>query len=331
MALLRQQGLLPENLVLDDHPMLGDFRFFAVILLLTVLTSAPKFFTVSKFFAQALDQLEAWAGLILFLLAVVLAQSSSGHQQAELLQAGVLELGRMSLLLLACVLHFVVVYTVKYFFEILALLTPIPLLDATFELGNKSLCFIFALLYAWNPYLALIPGLALFVLCLVIFSWARRGMRYYKTLLIDPLWKTLASGMLGRALPEVPVGPASRVSHALGERMTFVAKAFPVHDLGPFRARDLCYFAVTATGTYLVKAPWLRPPEILPLRGSSLTRAGGLAAQKVILREVGGVETPLIFSRYVDLRGAGLSPLPAPMTAAGRLPKSLLRGELFRP
>src|SRR5690606_4902117 len=113
--------------------------------------------------------------------------SEPAPEDPEVIQAGLLAWGQSSLLLAACAANFVLINTVKFFFEVLTLITPIPLLDAAFEISNKLLCLALALLYAWNPYLALIPGALILLLSILLFAWARRNLRYYKTLLLDPI------------------------------------------------------------------------------------------------------------------------------------------------
>ena len=62
---------LPQSMI-SDNPVLGNPYLFWTFLCLTILTSVPRFTKVSKPFAQAIDQLETYAGIITIVLIRVL-------------------------------------------------------------------------------------------------------------------------------------------------------------------------------------------------------------------------------------------------------------------
>ncbi|MFN9720441.1 MAG: hypothetical protein ACK58L_17215, partial [Planctomycetota bacterium] len=114
------------NPLLGDNSPLHPPTVFWTFLALTILTSLPRLTKVSKPFAQALDQLEAWSGIITMLVMKFLLTKTSSN--SALAQAGLLEFSSETLLMLAAVVNIFVINTVRFFFEVLIWLTPIPLL-----------------------------------------------------------------------------------------------------------------------------------------------------------------------------------------------------------
>ena len=116
---------------------------FFVLLALTVLTSVPRLTKVSKPFAQAVDRLETYAVIIILLaIKVISSMESSVDEPAQIamVQLGVFSFTVDTLLAIAMVINVLVINSVKFFFEFLVWLTPVPLLDAAFEICNKTLC-----------------------------------------------------------------------------------------------------------------------------------------------------------------------------------------------
>ncbi|MBI2435707.1 MAG: hypothetical protein HYV26_22865 [Candidatus Hydrogenedentes bacterium] len=340
ITLLQQQGVLGGNLLLEQHPLLGDLRFFLVLLFLTLLTSVPKLFTVSKFFAQAVDWVEAYTGLILFLLVMVLGSSvPPPHPEFTVVQAGVFSAGQNLLLMAAVAVNFIVVNTVKYFFEVLVLLTPIPLLDATFEIANKSLCFALAAAYAINPYLALVPGALLFLACLPLFYWAHRGMVYYKTLLLDPVLKSLWLRLRGHAVSDVSPRLIWFLEKVVGRPVSLAVKVFPQQPFAGLRRKRLLLLAIGEHSAHLVALRWWRAPVIVPLAGLGIALERGILVDSFHLRAPGGSEVRFVFSRYyrphlpliasgLGLRLSNDAETPEGAQPVWRLSKRLWRGNL---
>lgn len=185
-----------HSLLLQKSTVLNHPAVFWVFLVLTLVTSLPRFTKVSKPIAQALDQLEAWSGLITLLVVRLLLWTVPAGDAAppEVVQAGFLSVSADVLLILAGILNFLVINAVKFFFECLVWITPLPLLDACFELANKALCLGLAILYGYSPFAATIANLLLFGVCLLIFRWANRRVLYFRTLLLDPIWAAAFPG-----------------------------------------------------------------------------------------------------------------------------------------
>ena len=141
-----------DNALLGQSGPLRNPTLFFVLLGLTVLTSLPRLTKVSKPFAQAVDRLETYA-VIVILLAIKVSSSmeSGGDPQVAMVQLGMLSFTVDTLLAIAMAINILVINSVKFFFEFLVWLTPVPFLDAIFEVCNKSLCAALMAIYAYSP------------------------------------------------------------------------------------------------------------------------------------------------------------------------------------
>ena len=175
VSLLTTRGILPENSFLHGHPVLTHPAILAAFLILALVTSLPRLTKVSKPLAQACDFLETYAGIV----AVVVVQLVSRYAGAEpspevLLPAGLGQVTLSTLLTGLSILNLLVIHAVRFFFELLVWLSPVPLLDAIFETANKASCAGLMVLYAFSPWLALVVNALMFLVCLALFKRARR-------------------------------------------------------------------------------------------------------------------------------------------------------------
>ena len=178
--------------MLGNHGALRSETIFITFLALTIISSVPRFTKVSKPFAQAVDRLEAYA-VIIILLVIKISTSvdTGGDEPLAVVQMGVFNAGLDTFLAIAMIINILVINSVKFFFEFLAWLTPVPFLDAVFELCNKALCLGLMAIYAFSPTLATIINLAFFIVALIIFRWAYRRTLFYRTMVLDPVFARL--------------------------------------------------------------------------------------------------------------------------------------------
>tara|TARA_R110002073_G_scaffold336585_1_gene536367 strand:+ start:13609 stop:14940 length:1332 start_codon:yes stop_codon:yes gene_type:complete len=188
---------ITDNALLGSAGPLRSVPLFAVFSVLAVLTSVPRLSKVSKPFAQAMDQLEAYS-VIVILLAIKITASmtaeSVGTDEAQLAAeampvytAGIFSFTANALLLVAMTVNMLVINGVKFFFEFLVWLTPFPTVDAIFEVCNKSLCAALMAVYALSPTLATVFNFAILFVAALIFRWAARRVKFYRTMLLDPV------------------------------------------------------------------------------------------------------------------------------------------------
>lgn len=174
ISLLTTRGLLPDNSFLHGHPVLTHPAIFAAFLILAIATSLPRLTKVSKPWAQICDYLETYAGIVAVIVVQMVARYAESEPPDVLLPAGLGQITLSTLLAGLSILNLLVIHAVRFFFELLVWLSPIPLLDALFETTNKVMCAGLMTLYAFSPWLALALNTLTFLVCLAMFKRARR-------------------------------------------------------------------------------------------------------------------------------------------------------------
>ncbi len=191
---------MPANSFLSSSTVLNDGRMFGVFLVLTFLTSIPRMTKVSKPFAQAMDRLETYGTIVTLLVirfmaplepAVNLETPEVAFLGQTIVQAGIFSVTASVAISIAMVINILVINSVKFFFEFLIWLTPIPTLDALFELANKSFCAALMGLYAFSPTLATLLNMLLLGMCAVVLRWMHRRVNFYRSMVFEPLLAVL--------------------------------------------------------------------------------------------------------------------------------------------
>jgi len=236
-----------HNMLLENSILKNEYLFWTFTIL-AVLTSLPRLTKVSKPLAQSLDQLEAYAGVITLLVVKFWAWQDPGMPSGDdiVYSAGIVSVTMDGLLAIAAIVNIIVVNSVKFFFEFLIWLTPVPFLDACFEAMNKSICVGLLAIYAFSPALATALNLAIFGVSLLVFRWANRRIVFFRHMVIDPIlsriWKSYGT-------PKLP-------------RLT----VFPQDDLGPFAAKSLLYLEPNGEdGWNLTQPRWFLAPLTMEL------------------------------------------------------------------
>ena len=240
---------LPDNALLNEASPLAHPVLFWTFLTLTILTSLPRFSKVSKPVAQVADFLETWAAIII-LVAMKLLSAFAGSGTAEtalVVQAGVFAIGYDLLVAIAMAINIIVINSVKFFFELLVWVTPVPALDACFEVMNKTLCAALIGIYAVSPLLALTLNVIMFAACLLVFGWVRRREIFFRSVLFDYV--------LGKFNTRRGATPPDTLT------------VFPAYDTGPIKRRSRCRLEMTADGYRLMHRRWLRGNLVERLSG----------------------------------------------------------------
>lgn len=190
-AILVDRGVLPDNALLGGNAVLGNELTFVLFLILAIVTSLPRLTKVSKPVAELADQLETWSGIVAYGVILFAAKQIEQEQAAApvIMQAGLVSFTADTLLMAAVVVNIFVINTVRFFFEILILLSPIPALDALFEAANKTVVAVLMGLYLFSPALATGLNLILFAICLLIFLAVWKRVRCWRHLLFGLLFK----------------------------------------------------------------------------------------------------------------------------------------------
>ena len=245
---------LPDNALLSEGSPLANPVLFWVFLVLTVVTSLPRFLKVSKPIAQLADFFETYSAiLILLILKFVSMQDSAAAAADNIVQAGILSFGWEGILMVAMAINVFVVNSVKFFFEFLVWITPIPFLDACFEIANKFICASLIAIYAYNPIVALILNILIFTACAFVFRWIRRREIFYRNVLFDLVLKIVGS---------------------TGDRTPSKLLVFPKQAIGSIPARAKCSFEKTDEGWKLMHHRMLRSALVESLHGQAELDAG---------------------------------------------------------
>ncbi len=243
VACLSGLSLFGGSWVATGNPMIGpdsplhDTRVFGVFLVLTLLTSIPRLTKVSKPFAQAADQLESWSGVITMLVLryMISSEAAVTEEPVAMVQLGLFSFSADLVLMLAAAVNIFVISAVRFFCEVLIWLTPVPMLDAIFELCNKMVCAMLMALYAWSPMLALILNVGIFLAALLVFGWVHRREIFFRTMLLDFLRASWGSPR--------PADVSSMI-------------VFPVRAVGTIKARARCELLPTDGGWLLTCHRW---------------------------------------------------------------------------
>ena len=282
MSVFGEGTFLADNQFVSSNPVLKNQAVFWTFLILTVLTSLPRLTKVSKPVAQILDQVETYAGIITIIV-IRLVASSNGESivaaDANVIQMGFVSIAGDLLLVVAAAINIFVINLVKFFFEALIWLTPIPAIDAIFEACNKTLCLALMAIYAWSPLVATVLNLILFTICALMFRRIYREVTYMRTMLTDPVWK-----LVNKAYGD------------FGEKEQLVV--FPKNSFGPFPAKARLVVTRTKSGWRFVRKSFpLFPSKVLELAESDteISVDGGFLLNKLVVS--GETEGQLIFSR----------------------------------
>lgn len=245
MSLYGGNWISADNAFLGDYSPLHNSGVFYVFLGLSLLTSVPRLTKVSKPFAQAVDQIEAWAGIITLLtIKLMMATEAQEVPGVAMVQLGIVSFTVDTLLLIAAAMNVFVINAVKFFFEVLIWITPIPTIDAAFEVANKSTCAVLMAIYGYSPALATIINLCLFVVAAFLFRWIYRREVFFRTVLLD--------AVLAFFQPKNSVAPAQLY-------------VFPSAAIGPFAARSRCRLQRGSHGWTLTMPRILRTDLVIEL------------------------------------------------------------------
>ena len=257
---------LENNQFISSNPVLQNPYVFWTFLLLTVMTSIPRFTKVSKPIAQALDQIETYAGIITILIIRIVATDSFEQESetAVVLQMGFFTLTFEMLLCGVAVLNIIVINTVKFFFEILAWLTPAPSVDALLEATNKSVCACLMAVYAYSPFAAAAINVLIFFACLIVFKWIHRRVIYARHIFLDPI--------LTLILP------------SYGQLKQAQIQVFNQQKMGPFAAKSKLYFETTSDGWRLTQRNFFSSQKSISIdRSTRVTIIPGLVTNRITI------------------------------------------------
>ncbi len=271
-----------SNPLLQNAGPLKSPVLFWTFAALTLLTSLPRLTKVSKPFAQAVDKLETYSVIVILLVIKFLPDATTQpSSDVAMIQLGIVSVTVDTLIALAMILNLIVINSVKFFFEFLIWLTPVPFIDAIFEVCNKTASGCLMAIYAFSPTLATGINLILLVIAALILRWIGRHVRFYRTLALDPL--------------------LSLVWPTFGKPAKAELIVFPKQQLGPFAPKSflrLTRHADSEDAWTLRSAAWWLPPREHHLRGVRVAKCRrGWTMHEIELHREGTELLLLHFSR----------------------------------
>ena len=241
---------LPLNSFISNNAVLQNEYVFWIFGALTLLTSLPRLTKVSKPFAQAMDMLETYGGIITIIVLRFASSIPSGEPLEPIETAMVVQMGWMTfpvdvLFSLAAIVNIIVINSVKFFFEVLVWLVPFPFVDALLEIANKGICAGLMAVYAYSPLVATILNLILFAACFYAFNWTKRRVAYWRTMLTDPI--------LALVWPSYSKWSGGRLNGFLKD------------GLGRIPAKAAVAMEKTDSGWRLIQRRWFFPGSVIEL------------------------------------------------------------------
>jgi hypothetical protein len=318
-----------KNALLGSNSPLNNGFVFSGLLGLTVLTSLPKLTKLTKPLAQAVDQIEAHAGIISVVAVQALSQIRLGETEPEqvtlLVQAGIFSFSVSTLIAVFSAINIFVINTVKFLFEMLIWISPIPAVDAFFEAANKAFATFLLGVYLVSPWLATGINLIIFAISLMIFAWAHRRVVYMRSICGDPVLGWIGEKVFRRppvttTSTVLPSSIAGRLPNA-----TLVLKAFSGKAYQGLKRKSRGYLVQSGGRLHFAKPRFLRSPLVvtLPSEGHRVRVDKGLLSNTVRIEDDAG-ETAvkiLITRRYNGILEAIRSLVGASLVAgqpAGR-------------
>jgi hypothetical protein len=188
------EWLQQRSAIFGDSSPLNNPILFLSMVVLTIITSLPRFSKVSKPLALAAEKLEAYSVVIIVIAMRMFAPSGDGTEAVSAgtplyLSAGIASIPFDLAVAIASAINILVINGVKLFCEFIIWLTPLPLIDALAEATNKMLCVGLMSLYCWSPLIATIVNLSLLAICGCVYWWTQRRIVYYINLLLGPWLK----------------------------------------------------------------------------------------------------------------------------------------------
>ena len=267
---------VPHSLI-SDNPVLGNPYLFWTFLFLTILTSVPRFTKVSKPFAQAIDQVETYAAIITIVLiriVTVFPSETAGIDEVAVVHASIFTFSASVLFCLFAAFNIVVINTIKFFFEIMVWLIPVPFIDGILEITNKLICALLLAVYVWSPTVALVFNLILLAVGLVVFRWINRRVHYIRNIIWDQIWCLIR--------------PAYRTPE-IAELMVF-----PDRPLGPFPTKTRLHLRPHPEGWELTQERLILGDKklLLPSDSHDLKMLDAILVNRI---EIEGAQTAQLF------------------------------------
>lgn len=260
-SVLAAEGVF-ENEFLATHPVLSNWYVFSIFLILTILTALPRYTKITGQLGLFIAKIEDYAGLIILLI-IQITPSIFNPIQAEqttVYQAGMIDFSYASLIATLSVINMYVIKVVRYFFDLLIYVSPIPAIDAAFDTIKKSFIIFLILVYAINPVVAFVINVIFFITSAIMFRWVNRRAVYFENIYVNPL-----KAKILKRYPSLVDENLPRKIAQKHDFLQFAIKAFPLQRMGTFKRKMKCWLISDNNSLFLYKNRFLLKPRVLDL------------------------------------------------------------------
>ncbi|MFT4879832.1 MAG: hypothetical protein ACI9LS_001998 [Flavobacteriales bacterium] len=257
------------NEFVAENPILGNWITVVISGVLTFAPLLPKVFKSTAVIGQAIDWINDRAGAVVGII-VLISPYFNEFSQTETVQEvslGFIDPGASPMLFLTLAIaipYFVVVMTVRSFFGILIFLSPIPTLDAIFEVVKQGVSVVLILLYLVWPEAALIVTGLVFLFSFFLYQKAKRIMAFFRYLYLHPIIRSLGFGETTLVPSNLPRAVSNEIAPSFA--IEVVLKQ-PFHT---WRRRQLVWLTITNGEVKLIQPQWFGMAETISL-GSQFT------------------------------------------------------------
>lgn len=265
------------NEFIAENPVLGNWITVIISGILTFAPLLPKVMKSTAVIGQAIDWINDRAGAVVGLI-VLISPYFNQAIEPEAVQAvslGFFDVGSSPYLMITLAVaipYLIIVMTVRSFFSILIFLSPIPTLDAIFEIIKQGLSVGMVLLYLAWPEAALVMSGIIFIISFFLYRKAKRLLSYFRYMYLKPIGVALGF----RTVDILPSHLPSNVNDQL-EGPTMVIQVALKSTFRKWRQRQLVYMALDQNSVRFVRPRWFGMTEVeeLPMSAelfSSLTK-----------------------------------------------------------
>jgi len=245
------------------NPLLGSEAVLGISFLLVLITTLPNMMKMSKPIGLAGRFLEDRAGFVIYGVTAI-APHLMNPEMGPLGQVETFGLfgipNSIILLVILALPYFMIVTSVRYFLEILVFLSPIPLLDAFFELVKNGATLGFVVLFFLAPWVGVFLSILLFFVSLLFFNRARRVTNLFKYVFVQPILFRLIGRKRALVSERLPRGIEKRLAN-----ITLAVKCLTGKKGLGLPSKRPIWLVQSDHNLYLCRAKWLRTPSIIAL------------------------------------------------------------------
>lgn len=246
------------NQYIASNPMLDNGIILFISFILVLITTLPNLMKVSKPIGLTANFLENKAGYVIYVLIMFaphLLQSGNSQQQG-MVTFGFFDIPYSAIFMVALALpYFLVVMTVRYFLEILIFLSPIPLLDAFFELTKKGITFFLIVIYFVFPTFGFFLSVVIFFVSFLLFKRAKKVSNFFQYVYVLPMLSKLFGTKQVLVSDKIPFKIRKQFSST-----SLAIKCLTGKKIGTIPSKSMVWMIQSGEGLFIFQPKFLRSP-----------------------------------------------------------------------